>query len=58
MASHAELYFNPPNNHPSLPNYLWIEAGTTFGILNDHSPLANSQFSTQHLVTLLRTAPG
>jgi hypothetical protein len=21
-------YFNPPNNHPSQPNYLWLEAGT------------------------------
>ena len=26
--SHAELYFNPKLNHPSLPNYLWLEAGT------------------------------
>ena len=22
MASHAEHYYNPPGNHPSLPNYL------------------------------------
>src|SRR6266702_4774614 len=29
VASHAELYFNPPLVHPSLPNYLWLEAGTT-----------------------------
>jgi hypothetical protein len=35
MGSHAEQYFNPPNNHPSLPNYLWLEAGTNFGILDD-----------------------
>ncbi|MGA8438664.1 MAG: hypothetical protein WB762_06005 [Candidatus Sulfotelmatobacter sp.] len=33
IAFHAEQYF-PPNNHPSLPNYLWIEAGTNFGILH------------------------
>jgi hypothetical protein len=39
MVSHAEQYFNPPNNHPSLPNYLWIEAGMNFGVLNDRSPL-------------------
>jgi phosphatidylinositol-3-phosphatase len=58
IASHAEQYFNPPNIHPSLPNYLWIEAGTNFGILNDRSPMANSQSSTQHLVTLLKNAPG
>jgi phosphatidylinositol-3-phosphatase len=57
LASHAEQYFNPPNNHPSLPNYIWIEAGTNFGILNDRAPLDNSQSSTQHLVTLLKNAP-
>ena len=58
MAAHAEQYFNPPHNHPSLPNYLWIEAGTNFGVRNDLSPLVNSQSSPQHLVTLLKNAPG
>lgn len=57
-ASHAEQYFNPPHNHPSLPNYLWIESGTNFGIADDRSPLADSQSSAQHLVTLLQNAPG
>src|SRR6266498_2239820 len=38
VASHAELYFNPPLVHPSLPNYLWLEAGTNFGIFNDDPP--------------------
>jgi hypothetical protein len=33
MASHAEQYFNPPGIHPSLPNYLWLEAGTNFSVL-------------------------
>jgi hypothetical protein len=32
MASHTERYFNPPNIHPSLPNYLWLEAGTNFDV--------------------------
>jgi len=54
MASHAEQYFNPPSIHPSLPNYLWLEAGTNFGILDDQDPSVNSQSSTQHLVTLLQ----
>jgi len=54
MASHAELYFNPPLVHPSLPNYLWLEAGTNFGIFNDDPPSANHQSTTQHLVTLLQ----
>src|SRR5437763_1585698 len=25
-ASHAEQYYNPPGNHPSLPNYLWLRS--------------------------------
>jgi len=56
MASHAEQYFNPPGIHPSLPNYLWLEAGTNFGILDDNAPSVNSQTTTQHLVTLLNNA--
>src|SRR5947209_11944642 len=54
MASHAELYFNPPLVHPSLPNYLWLEAGVNFGIFNDDPPSANHQSTTRHLVTLLK----
>jgi phospholipase C len=56
MASHAEQYFNPPGIHPSLPNYLWLEAGTNFGISNDNPPSANSQTTTSHLVTFLTSA--
>jgi phospholipase C len=56
MASHAEQYYNPPHMHPSLPNYLWLEAGTNFGIRNDDPPSANAQNTTQHLVTLLKNA--
>ncbi len=56
MASHAEQYYNPPGIHPSLPNYLWLEAGTNFGILDDNPPSVNSQSTTAHLVTLLNNA--
>jgi hypothetical protein len=56
MASHAENYNNPPHNHPSLPNYLWLEAGTNFGIHADGSAYQYSQSTTQHLVTLLDQA--
>src|SRR5205085_3838927 len=56
MASHAEQYFNPPGIHPSEPNYLWMEAGTNFGVLNDNAPSSNHQSTTQHLVTLLENA--
>lgn len=57
QASHAEQYFNPPNNHPSLPNYIWIEAGTNLGITDDRSPLTHSQSTHQHFVSLLKDAP-
>src|SRR5215470_17863307 len=43
-----------PGIHPSLPNYLWLEAGTNFGILDDNPPSVNSQTTTQHLVTFLQ----
>ncbi len=56
MGSHAEQYYNPPNLHPSLPNYLWLEAGTNFGILDDGPPSQHPLPSKKHLVTLLRNA--
>ena len=56
IASHAEQYYNPPNNHPSLPNYLWLEAGTNFGILSDNDPSQGSQGTSSHLVDLLEAA--
>src|SRR5207247_7477969 len=62
-AAHAEKYYNPPGVHPSLPNYLWLEAGTNFpsaklpgGILDDNPPSSNQQSTTSHLVTMLETA--
>src|SRR5450631_2456411 len=50
IASYAEQYYNPPGNHPSSPNYLWLEAGTNFGILNDNPPSSNHQSTTNHFV--------
>src|SRR6185312_7198371 len=51
---------NNPHIHPSEPNYLWSEAGTNFGVLNDNDPFAavnpSNQNTTQHLVTLLTQA--
>jgi len=58
MSSYCTNYFNPPGNHPSEPNYVWLEAGTntfvdhTFSTDNDPSQ-TNSTASTQHLSTLL-----
>jgi hypothetical protein len=56
IASYAEQYYTPPGIHPSLPNYLWLEAGTNFGILNDNPPSSNHQSTTNHFVTFLRNS--
>ena len=56
MASYANNYNNPVGNHPSLPNYLWLEAGTNFGIYDDGPPSQHSQTTGNHLVKLLENA--
>ncbi len=56
MAAYCEQYYNPPGVHPSLPNYLWLEAGTGFGIFDDYGPAEVHQATTNHLVTLLQNA--
>ena len=56
MASYANNYNNPPGYHPSLPNYLWMEAGTNFGIHDDGSPYQHHQSNRDHLVKLLENA--
>jgi hypothetical protein len=56
MSSYATQYYNPPGIHPSLPNYLWLEAGTNFGILNDNPPSSNHQSTTNHFATFLHNA--
>lgn len=55
---------NNPSIHPSEPNYIWAEAGTNFGVLNDIDPFVpngpnnavNNQNTTQHLVSFLTAA--
>lgn len=54
LGAHAEQYYNPPGNHPSLPNYLWLEAGTNFGISDDGDPATYHQGTTRHLTALLQ----
>ena len=56
MGAHAEQYTNLPGIHPSLPNYLWLEAGENFGILDDNGVNTNAQATTAHLVTQLEAA--
>src|SRR5215831_12384288 len=55
---------NNPHIHPSEPNYIWAEAGTNFGVLNDADPFVpqtpnnqvNNQDNQLHLVRLLTQA--
>lgn len=42
--------------HPSEPNYIWSEAGSNLGVLNDNTPYGTNgtnQNTTQHLSTLI-----
>jgi len=56
QASYCERYYTPRDLRPSLPNYLWLEAGTNFGIGDDNDPVLNHQETTNHLVTQLFNA--
>lgn len=56
IASYCEQYFAPPGLRPSEPNYLWLEAGTNFGIIDNNDPELNHQNTTNHLVAQLRNA--
>ena len=56
LASRCEQYKNPPGIHPSEPNYLWLEAGTNFGISDDLLPSVHHQNTTNHFTTQLKNA--
>ncbi len=59
QTSYATQYFNPPGNHPSLPNYLWLEGGQCYTYCGTDDPPSSSPngiSTTQHLVTLLNNA--
>jgi phosphatidylinositol-3-phosphatase len=51
---------NNPHIHPSEPNYIWAEAGSNLGVLNDSNPYASSgptnQNTNQHLTAFLTKA--
>ena len=50
---------NNPHIHPSEPNYIWAEAGTNFGVLNDNDPFkavgGTNQNTPLHLSNLLQS---
>jgi malectin (di-glucose binding ER protein)/phosphoesterase family protein/putative Ig domain-containing protein len=57
MGAQALQYFTPPGNHPSEPNYVWMEAGSNMGLTTDNdASLSNSTNTTVHLSTFLQTA--
>jgi hypothetical protein len=59
QTSYATQYYTPPGNHPSLPNYLWLEGGQCYsycGTDNSPSSSPNGISSIQHLTTLLNSA--
>jgi len=56
QSSYCEQYHAHNNQHPSEPNYIYLEAGTNFGFTGDNGPSADRIFSTNHLVTLLNNA--
>ena len=56
MSSYATQLYNPPGNHPSEPNYLWLESGQSWGVTNDADPSSNHQSSSAHLARLLEDA--
>jgi len=55
QASYASAYYNPPQIHPSEPNYIWIEAGSNFGIRSNRDPIypSNQVRGQNHLVKQL-----
>ena len=54
QASHAEQYYT--SIHPSLPNYLWLEAGDNLGVVDNNSPSSHHFATTNHFVTSLKNA--
>ncbi|PYU92190.1 MAG: phosphoesterase [Acidobacteria bacterium] len=56
IASHAESYYNRLRIHPDLPNYVYLEAGRSLGIVTNDPPSINHQNVTSHLVRRLADA--
>jgi len=55
-AASADNYFSPPGAQVAVPNHLWLEAGTGFGISYDSTPAVGHQVTSSHLATLLMNA--
>ena len=55
-SSYADNYFTAPNTSGSLPQYLWLEAGTNFGINDSNDPSAHHLSTTNHFTLQLERA--
>jgi len=55
MASYCEQYYTAPGVASSLPDYLWLEGGTNYGITSSPEPSTSGGRirDTNHLATLL-----
>ncbi len=51
QAAFAQNYQGAPGMHPSLPNYVWLEAGDNLGITDDSDPSTHHQATKDHLVS-------
>jgi len=56
ISSWCDNFFTAPGTVGSLPQYLWLEAGTNFGITDSADPTAHHIGSTNHLVIRLQSA--
>lgn len=56
QSSYCERFYATPGLHPSLPNYIWMEAGTNHGIWDNNDPSVNHLNTTNHLVAQLQAA--
>jgi hypothetical protein len=56
MAAYCAEYYSPPGVASSLPDYLWLEGGTNFGITNGPEPASARISNTNHLVAMLQSA--
>ncbi len=52
--AHTEAYTSPV--HPSEPNYIWMEAGSTLGITDNDDPALNYRTTRAHLTAQLDAA--
>src|SRR2546430_6219234 len=57
QSSYASNMFIVPGTFGSLPQYLWLESGTNWGVTSDSSdPSAHHFATTNHLVVQLQNA--